>query len=127
MTDEKIERSRKVNALKLLAILRQAKPDQETAAAYLLDLQSYPADVLEPACQAIGRQPRSEYEKDWPEVGIIRAKCEAIMRYQREQMEQARPKLTDGDTPLDLEKLKNFKRDVLKSLEQRHSMPKGRS
>ena len=57
------------------------------------------------ACQAIGRQPRGEYDKDWPEVGVIRARCEAIMRYQREQTEQARPKLTDGQKSATKEQL----------------------
>lgn len=99
--------------------------DPETAAAYLVAVERYPADVLEQACHDLSYAERGEHEHSWPPLGSIAARCEAIMRYQREEREQARPKLTDGDTPLDLEKLKDFKRDVLKSLEQRHSM-KGR-
>lgn len=111
-----------MNALKLLAILRQAKPDQETAAAYLLDLRAIPSDVLEQACQGLGRRPRGDHELAWPDVGTIRAVCESIMRRRREAEEQARPKLTDGDTPVDPAKWGEFRARV-QALAKRKVMP----
>lgn len=122
MNDDVADRLRRRNALKLLAVHRQAKPDQETAAAYLVALQDMPADVLEQACHDIGYAPRGEHELAWPELGAIRARCEVIMRYRREQRELARPKLSDGDTPLDFARLKHFKEDVAKLVKQK-AMP----
>ena len=123
MTDAVEQRLRRRNALKLLAVHRQARPDQETAAAYLVALQDIPAEVLEQACQRMGYAPRAEHELAWPELGAIRARCDAIMRRLREEREQARPKLTDGDTPLDLDRFKQFREDVAK-LAKRKTMGK---
>lgn len=90
MRDGAEDRARRKNALKLLAVHRQAKPDQETAAAYLVALQDVPADVLEQACNYIGFTARGEHELAWPDLGTIRSRCEAILRYRREQRDSRR-------------------------------------
>lgn len=89
------ERLRK--ALKWLSNVRQAPVAAETASAYAVGLQDLPIHALEQAIRDIGYRARAEYETAWPDLGTIRARCDAILRVERERQEAK--KLLTGKAP----------------------------
>jgi len=76
------ENSRKLNALVRLGIARQAPPDEATQQVYLEELQHWPSDIVEIACQKIARLGRAEFEPAYPTVGRIISDCRDVVRQQ---------------------------------------------
>lgn len=72
MTDNE----RKLQALTKLAVRRQATQlEPSTYVVYLEDLQQTPLEVVELACETVGKAPRAEYETAYPPVGNLLQAC----------------------------------------------------
>lgn len=108
MNDDK---ARRRDALKWLAVARQAKVDDVTAGAYLVGLADLPAWAVEKACRQIGYTERGEYEDKWPELGKIRGVALAAMKADHERAETSRM-LTAHNEPADPERLRLFLEQV---------------
>jgi len=71
---------RRQTALTFLGLARQADPDKDVAAAYLLALNDVEIDWLEAACNELAREVRQPFEPAMPAVGTILAKAGTLKR-----------------------------------------------
>jgi hypothetical protein len=88
--DVSADEARRAEALKFLALARQADPDQATAATYLLALRDLDAELLQQACYELANEPRPDYGSALPDVGTIRARVSSVARQRRESERQAK-------------------------------------
>jgi len=71
---------RRREALKYLIIARQADADPAVGLVYQKGLEDIEADLVERVCEVLGKTPREDYRSALPELGAIRARCEALAR-----------------------------------------------
>ncbi len=81
---------RRREALKFLALARQADPDVATASAYLVALRDLDPGLLEEACYQLANEPRPDYGSALPDVGTIRARASRVARERREAERRAK-------------------------------------
>lgn len=118
------DNARRIAALTRLAIAtRERLPAEEKAKTaffriYLDDFEHFSTDTYERACR------RLETSLDWfPKKHELMEACQAVAKWKAENQKPVRLALPSGDKPLDLDQLKNFRRDVERNIQERHSMP----
>lgn len=83
------DEAKRREALKFLALARQADPDAATATTYLIALRDLDADLLQQACYELGNEARPDYGSALPDVGTIRARASKVARDRREAERRA--------------------------------------
>lgn len=106
------------------ALVRLASARREKLAAVDFDvycdkLQVFDAELVKRVCSVLETEEPGEYQPRFPDLPFLVARCNAALRLQREQSERKPLQLTDGDKPLDLDKLKHFREDVAKLVKQK--------
>lgn len=109
------------NAIARLASARREKLTTQDFDVYCDGLQNYDADLVKRVCSVLETEEPPEYSPRFPDLPFLVARCEAEAKRRREATKRKPLQLTDGDTPLDLNKLANFRADVQRSLEKKHN------
>lgn len=112
------------NAIARLASARREKLTTQDFDVYCDGLQKYDAELVRRVCSVLETEEPGEFQPRFPDLPFLVARCDAEARRRREATERKPLQLSDGDTPLDLDKLKNFRADVQRSLDEKHGMPK---
>lgn len=79
-----------VQALKFLAVARQADPDFETSGVYLIALADLDSRLVMRACRQLALEPRLDFMPAMPAVGTIRALVAELARADAEAERHAR-------------------------------------
>ncbi|MCR4375632.1 MAG: hypothetical protein NUW22_12365 [Acidobacteria bacterium] len=82
---ERSQGERRREALKYLAVARQAEVDPAVGVVYQRGLEDIDAGLVERACEAFGKEPRADYKSALPELGALRARCEGLAREDAER------------------------------------------
>lgn len=80
-----LEETRRHDALRILGVRRREALTKLDYNAYLDGLTDIAADVVEDACEQLGREEPGEYETRFPMLATLRKRCDRVIRERAER------------------------------------------